>query len=149
MPTTLAEIKPWWGNSTLLDSFASPRFNSTPNPSPPVTRTSPYLRAISWYLLYIFNTLLTSSYTPYRRHHCRFSPSLSLLAIVPIHSLQTAHSTANFCSTANRHPHASIDGLHPQSFLHCLLTQTAHARVKISRHVLHHRLYHLRHNRES
>lgn len=67
----------------------------------------------------------------------------------PTHPQSLEHS-AKFCSTAYRHPHASIDApLHTLSFLHCLLTPPAHTRARLSRHVLHRRLHHLRHYRES
>lgn len=133
----------------LLDSLA--RFDSTPKPSPPVTRPSPYLRA----------SFLVSAAAVHIQHlspHFFRSLSSSTLSIpsftVPLFfhspsSQSSLETSAKFCSTPFRHPHASIDGLHTQSFLHCLLNQPAHTRAQFSRHVLHHRLYHLRHNRES
>ena len=57
--------------------------------------------------------------------------------------------SAKFCSTTIRHPHASLDGLQTQSFLHCLLTRLGRTHTKFFRHVLQLGLHHLRHNRES
>ena len=82
------------------------------------------------------------------------SPSFAVSAghcstTLPPRQPQSLEHSAKFCSTAYRHPHASIDALHTLSFLHCLLNQPAHTRARLSRHVLHHRLHYLRHNRES
>lgn len=94
-------------------------------------------------------------------HFCRSlsstslpSPSLTVSAghcsiTLPPRQPQSLEHSAKFCSTAYRHPHASIDALHTLSFLHCLLNQPAHTRAQLSRHVIHHRLHHLRRNRES
>lgn len=138
-----------------LDSLASLLALASIQPQSPAhlsLHRVPICARLSCCLLYIslFNTLLpTSCDTPYQPQHCRLLPSLSLLAIVPLHSLHTTQSAAKFCSTAYRHPHASIDGLHTLSFLHCYRTHSAHIRPDFSRHVLHHGLHHLRHHRES
>jgi hypothetical protein len=92
------------GLGTFLTPFTLPRSNlggepphcaarfdsSTPKPSPPVTRPSPYLRA--QFLVSVHIQLLPTSDTPCRQY-CIFLPSLSLLAIVLLHSLQTSQPT--------------------------------------------------------
>jgi hypothetical protein len=112
----------------------------------------PICARLSWYL-YIFNTspLLTllAVNTAYSFLHCLCWP---LFYYIPSRhpSRPSLETSAKFFSTAYRHPHASIDdGLHSQSFLHCLLNRPAHPRAQFSRHVLYHGLYHLHHNRES
>jgi hypothetical protein len=86
-----------------------------------------------------------------------YSPISSLSTTVStshcsIHFNQTANlsrRTAKFFITTIRHPHASLDGLHTESSIHCLFTQPRHTRAKFFRHVLQLSLHHLRHNPES
>ena len=128
---------------------------STPKPSPPVATPSPYLRArLSWGLevcctVHTYSLLL--HYTPClviasivdSFLHCLCRP---LFRYTPSTQPNPTQPTAKFCPTAYRHPHASsIDGLYTVSFL----TYPAHSRAEFSRHVVHHRLHHLRHHRES